>query len=116
MKLAEEGLLLRIYVGESDRWHDRLLYEALVLRAREMGLAGATVLRGVAGFGASSRIHTAKLLRLSEDLPVVIEIADEAERIERFLPVLDEMITEGLVTLERVRVILYRHRPHPGKR
>lgn len=116
MKLSEEGLLLRIYVGESDRWHDRLLYEAIVLRAREMGLAGATVLRGLAGFGASSRIHTAKLLRLSEDLPVVIEIADEAERIERFLPVLDEMITEGLVTLERVRVILYRHRPQPAQR
>lgn len=116
MKLSEEGLLLRIYVGESDRWHDRPLYEAIVLRAREMGLAGATVLRGLAGFGASSRIHTAKLLRLSEDLPVVIEIADEAERIERFLPVLDEMITEGLVTLERVRVILYRHRPQPAKR
>ncbi|MDR7415169.1 MAG: DUF190 domain-containing protein [Armatimonadota bacterium] len=116
MKLSEEGLLLRIYVGESDRWHDRPLYEAIVLRAREMGLAGATVLRGLAGFGASSRIHTAKLLRLSEDLPVVIEIADEAERIERFLPVLDEMIGEGLVTLEKVRVILYRHRPQPAKR
>lgn len=111
MKLSEEGLLLRIYVGESDRWHDRPLYEAIVLRARQMGLAGATVLRGLMGFGASSRIHTAKLLRLSEDLPVVIEIADEAERIEAFLPVLDEMIGEGLVTLENVRVILYRHRP-----
>ncbi len=111
MKLSEEGLLLRIYVGESDRWHDRPLYEAIVLRARQMGLAGATVLRGLMGFGASSRIHTAKLLRLSEDLPVVIEIADEAERIEAFLPVLDDMIGEGLVTLENVRVILYRHRP-----
>lgn len=111
MKLSEEGLLLRIYVGESDRWHDQPLYEAIVLRARQMGLAGATVLRGLMGFGASSRIHTAKLLRLSEDLPVVIEIADEAERIEAFLPVLDEMIGEGLVTLEKIRVILYRHRP-----
>ncbi|MDW8156697.1 MAG: DUF190 domain-containing protein [Armatimonadota bacterium] len=116
MKLSEEGLLLRVYVGESDRWHDRPLYEAIVLRAREMGLAGATVLRGLAGFGASSRIHTAKLLRLSEDLPVVVEIADEVDRIERFLPVLDEMITEGLVTLEKVRVILYRHRPQPDRR
>jgi PII-like signaling protein len=116
VKLSEEGRLLRIYIGESDRWHDRPLYEAIVLRAREMGLAGATVLRGLAGFGASSRIHTAKILRLSEDLPVVIEIADEAERIESFLPVLDEMITEGLVTVERVRVILYRHRPHPARR
>lgn len=86
VKLSEEGLLPRVYVGESDRWHDRPLYEAIVLRSREMGLAGATVLRGLAGFGASSRIHTAKLLRLSEDLPVVVEIADEAERIERFVP------------------------------
>lgn len=116
MKLSEEGLLVRIYIGESDRWHGRPLHEAIVLRAREMGLAGATVLRGLAGFGASSRIHTAKLLRLSEDLPVVIEIADDPERIEGFLPVLDEMITEGLVTVEKVRVILYRHRPDPDRR
>ena len=115
MKLAAEGLLLRISVGESDRWHDRPLHEAILLKAREMGLAGATVLRGLAGYGARSRIHTTKVLRLSEDLPVLIEIADEAERIERFLPVLDAMITEGLVTLERVRVILYRSRPQPAK-
>lgn len=116
VKLAEEGLLLRIYIGESDRWHDRSLHEAILLKAREMGLAGATVLRGLAGYGASSRIHTAKVLRLSEDLPVIIEIADEAKRIERFLPLLDEMISEGLVTVEKVRVILYRSRPQPGKR
>lgn len=111
MKLEGEGQLLRIFVGEADRWHGRSLYEAIVLRAREAGLAGATVLRGLMGFGAKSRIHTAKVLRLSEDLPIVIEIADRADRIEAFLPLLDEMVADGLVTLERVQVIAYR----PGK-
>ncbi len=111
MKLEGEGQLLRIFVGEADRWHGRSLYEALVLRAREAGRAGATVLRGLMGFGAKSRIHTAKVLRLSEDLPIVIEIADRADRIEAFLPLLDEMVADGLVTLERVQVIAYR----PGK-
>lgn len=111
MKLEGEGQLLRIFVGEADRWHGRSLYEAIVLRAREAGLAGATVLRGLMGYGAKSRIHTAKVLRLSEDLPIVIEIADRADRIEAFLPVLDEMVADGLVTLERVQVITYR----PGK-
>ncbi|MDR5682872.1 MAG: DUF190 domain-containing protein [Armatimonadota bacterium] len=113
MRLAEDGLLLRVFIGESDRWQGQPLYEAILLKARERGLAGATVVRGLAGFGAHSRIHTAKILRLSEDLPIVIEIADSAERIESFLPVLDEMVSEGLVTLEKVRVILYRHRPVP---
>ena len=111
MKLEGEGQLLRIFVGEADRWHGRSLYEAIVLRAREAGLAGATVLRGLMGYGAKSRIHTAKVLRLSEDLPIVIEIADRADRIDAFLPVLDEMVADGLVTLERVQVITYR----PGK-
>jgi uncharacterized protein len=111
VKLEGEGQLLRIFVGEADRWHGRSLYEAIVLRAREAGLAGATVLRGLMGFGAKSRIHTAKVLRLSEDLPIVIEIADRADRIEAFLPLLDEMVADGLVTLERVQVIAYR----PGK-
>ncbi len=103
-----EGSLLRVFVGESDRYGHRPLYEAIVLRAREFGLAGATVLRGVMGFGKHSVLHTAKVLRLSEDLPMVVEIVDGLEKIERFLPVLDEMIHDGLVTLEKVRVIQYR--------
>jgi PII-like signaling protein len=110
MRLDEDGLLLRIFVGESDQWQGRPLYEAIMVRAREIGLAGTTVVRGIAGFGANSRIHTTKILRLSEDLPIVVEIADNAERIEAFLPELDRMVGEGLVTLERVRIILYRHR------
>ncbi len=109
MKLPSEAELLRIFIGESDKHHGRPLYEVLVEKARHLGLAGATVLRGTLGFGASSRIHTAKILRLSEDLPMVVEIVDAPEKIESFLPELDEMIGEGLVTLERVRIILYRH-------
>lgn len=108
MKLEGEGLLLRIFIGENDRWHGKPLYEAIVERAREAGLAGTTVLRGLMGFGAKSRIHTAKVLRLSEDLPIVIELVDTAERIERILPMLDEMVGDGMVTLEKVRVIAYR--------
>lgn len=108
MQIPEDGYLLRIIIGESDRAGHRPLYEAIVLKAREAGLAGATVTRGVMGYGKNSVIHTAKILRLSEDLPMVIEIADSLERIEQFLPMLDEMITDGLVTLERVRVIQYR--------
>ena len=107
-KIEGEGQLLRIFIGESDRWHGVPLYEAIVRRAREEGLAGATVLRGMEGFGAHSRIHTAKILRLSEDLPIVIEIADRPERIEAFLPLLDEMVQEGMMTLEKVRIIAYR--------
>ena len=109
MKIEGEGQLLRIYIGESDQWEGRPLYEAIVLRARERGLAGATVLRGLMGFGAHSRLHTAKVLRLSEDLPIIIEIADKAERIETFLPEIDRMVSEGLITLERVRILAYRH-------
>lgn len=108
MKIPEDGQLLRIFIGESDHWHGRPLYEALILKAREMGLAGATMLRGLMGYGATSRIHTAKLLRLSEDLPVIVEIVDSEEKIALFLPVVDEMVQEGLVTLEAIRVIQYR--------
>lgn len=101
-------MLLRIFLGESDRWQHRPLYEAIVLKARETGLAGATVLRSPMGFGKASRLHTAKILRLSEDLPIVIEIVDTEERINEFLPLLDGMLRGGLVTLEPVKVIDYR--------
>jgi len=107
MKIPEDGYLLRIFIGEGDKWHGRPLYEAVVLKARELHLAGATVLRGPMGFGAKSRLHTAKILRLSEDLPMVIEIVDSEEKINELLEAVDDMITEGLVTLERVRVIKY---------
>ena len=110
MKLEGEGVLVRIFIGESDRLHGMPLYEAIVRRARERGLAGATVLRGVEGFGAHSRIHTARILRLSEDLPIVVEIVDQREKIDAFLPELDGMVADGLVTLEKVQVILYRVR------
>jgi uncharacterized protein len=109
MKISEEGQLLRIFIGESDKWEGKPLYEALIFKAREMGLAGATMLRGLMGYGAASRVHTAKILRLSEDLPVIVEIVDSPERIASFLPTIDEMVQEGLVTLERVQIILYRH-------
>jgi len=108
MKIPEEGKLLRIFIGESDRWHHQPLYEAIVLKAREIGLAGATVLRGPMGFGANSHLHTAKILRLSSDLPIVIEIVDSEAKIDLLLPHLDEMVLEGLVTIENVRVIKYR--------
>jgi len=108
MKTPNDGYLLRVFVGESDRHGHHPLYEAIVLKAREDGLAGATVLRGVMGFGKNSILHTAKILRLSEDLPMVIEIVDTLQKIERFLPKLDEMIADGLVTLEKVRVIQYK--------
>jgi PII-like signaling protein len=108
MQIPEDGYRLRIYVGESDEWEGRPLYEAVVLKARELHLAGATVLRGPLGFGANSRLHATKILRLSEDLPVVIEIIDAKERIDEILPHIDVMVREGLVTLERVQVIHYR--------
>jgi PII-like signaling protein len=104
MKVQEEGMLLRIMVGESDRLKGLPLYEAIVLKARELNLAGATVLRGMMGFGSTSRIHTAKVLRLSEDLPVVIEIVDTEEQINLLVPFLDEHVTGGLITLEKVKV------------
>ena len=108
MQIPTDAMLLRIFLGASDRWEHRPLYEAIVLAAREQHLAGATVLRGPMGFGKSSRLHTAKILRLSMDLPLVIEIVDSEEKINAFLPVLDKMIGGGLVTLEKVRVLHYR--------
>lgn len=106
--IPEEGYLLRVFLGESDKHDGRPLYEWLVLKAREAGLAGATVLRGIEGFGAHSRLHTAKILRLSEDLPIVVEIVDSREKIEAFMPTVDHAIGEGLATLERVMVRFYR--------
>ena len=109
MKIEGPAMLLRIFIGESDRWHGKPLYEAIVLKVREAGLAGATVLRGLEGFGAHSRIHTTRILRLSQDLPMVIEIVDREDRIRELIPTLDEMVSEGLMTLERVQVVMYRH-------
>ncbi|MDO8541762.1 MAG: DUF190 domain-containing protein [Opitutaceae bacterium] len=108
MQLPTDSLLLRIFIGESDRFEGHPLYEAIVLKARQLHLAGATVLRGAMGFGKSSRIHTTKILRLSDDLPLVIEIVDSEEKINAFLPILDTMVGSGLVTLEEVRVVHYR--------
>lgn len=107
MQIPKDAKLLRIFIGESDRCNGRPLYEAIVLKAREMQIAGATVLRSPMGFGQSSRMHTAKILRLSEDLPIVIEIVDSEDRIDAFLPVLDTMMGSGLVTLEKVQVLRY---------
>jgi PII-like signaling protein len=111
MKIPEEGCLLRIFIGESDHWHGRPLYEAIVMKARELHLAGATVLRGPMGFGAHSRLHTTKILRLSEDLPMIVEIVDSKEKIDELMPHVDAMVQEGLVTLERAQVIKYRADP-----
>jgi len=110
MQIPHDAVLLRIFIGESDRWEHRPLYEAIVLKARELHLAGATVLRGPMGFGPSSRLHTAKILRLSEDLPMVVEIVDSQEKIDAFLPVLDAMMGSGLITIEKVTVLQYGHR------
>lgn len=111
MKIVGEGKLLRIFIGEADRYQGHLLYEAIVRKARELGLAGATAWRGIESFGAGSRIHTARILRLSEDLPIIIEIVDSEEKIQQFLPVLEEMLEAsgggGLVTLEKAEVIRY---------
>jgi PII-like signaling protein len=108
MQLPHEATLLRIFIGESDRWEHKPLHEAIVLKAREKHLAGATVLRGAMGFGKSSRLHTSKILRLSMDLPLLIEIVDTEDKIQEFLPVLNEMMKGGLVTMEKIRVIDYR--------
>jgi uncharacterized protein len=108
MILPEEGTLLRLFFGENDRHEGLPLYEWIVRKAREHGLAGATVLRGIEGFGAHSRVHTAKILRLSTDLPIIVEIVDTREKIERFLPVIDGAISEGLATLEKVTIRFYR--------
>jgi uncharacterized protein len=108
MILPKEGSLLRIFIGESDKHEGMALYEWIVRKAREEGLAGATVLRGLEGFGAHSRVHTAKILRLSTDLPILVEIVDSLEKIEAFLPAIDGAIREGLATLERVQIRFYR--------
>ena len=107
MQIPKQALLLRIFIGEDDKFKGSPLYEAIVTKAREMHLAGATVLRGPMGFGASSRLHTTKILRLSEDLPLVIEIVDSEDKIDGFLPVLDGMMSSGLITLEKVQVLQY---------
>jgi PII-like signaling protein len=109
-ELPEEAVLLRIFIGTHDRWHHQPLYEAIVFKAREMHLGGATVLRGPMGFGKSSHMHSAKIFRLSMDLPIVIENVDSKEKVEAFLPVVDEMMDSGLVTMERAQVIRYRHK------
>jgi uncharacterized protein len=107
MQIPRDAVLLRIFFGEDDRYQHRPLHEAIVLKARELQLGGATVLRGHMGFGHSSHIHTSKILRLSEDLPVIVEIVDSKEKIDAFLPVLDQMMTSGLVTIEKVQVLQY---------
>ena len=107
MRIEGQAKLVRIYIGETDRWQGQPLYMAILLKAREMGLAGGTVFRGIAGYGANSVIHTANILRLSEDLPVVIEIVDTDEKIQAFLPVLDEMVKEGLIVMREVEVVKY---------
>ena len=109
MDIPQNAVLLRIFIGENDKFHGRPLYEAIVLKAREMHLAGATVLRGPMGFGRASRLHTSKILRLSMDLPMVIEIVDSEDKIDGFLPTLDGMMQSGLVTLEKIKVLRYRH-------
>jgi PII-like signaling protein len=115
MNLSENGQLLRVFIGESDMWHGEPLYRAVVLKARELGLAGATVLRGPMGFGANSRVHTTRLLELSTDLPIVIEIVDTSDKIQGLLPFLDEAVAEGLITVEDVRVLKYRHNPQSAR-
>ncbi len=110
MKLPEEGVLLRIFIGEADTIKGKPLYEVILLKAKDLGLAGVTVLKGIMGFGAHTRIHTSKVLRLSEDLPIVIEIIDREEKIEEIQPFLDEVVQEGLITKEKVKVIKYRSR------
>jgi hypothetical protein len=114
MEIPSDSMLLRIFIGEEDRWHHLPLYEAIVIKAREMNLAGATVLRGPMSYGKTSHLHTSNIFRLSMDLPIVVEIVDSEEKIRAFLPVIDEMVVSGLVTLEEVRVIHYRHNgPRP---
>lgn len=108
MKLPEKGALLRIFIGESDKYEGKPLYEQIVFKAKELHLAGATAIRGIMGFGAHTRMHTARVLRLSEDLPIVVEIVDSEENLNRIFPFLDSVVSEGLITLEKVTVIKYR--------
>ena len=111
MKIEGEGQLVRVFIGEADRWHGKPLYQAIVERMRKEGLAGTTVIKGIEGFGAASRLHTTRILQLSTDLPIVIEVVDAQERIDLILPILDEMVGDGLVTLEKVHIITYRGKP-----
>jgi uncharacterized protein len=111
MKIEGEGQLVRVFIGEADRWHGKPLFQAIVERMRKEGLAGTTVIKGIEGFGAASRLHTTRILQLSTDLPVVIEVVDTQERIDHILPILDQMVGDGLVTLERVHIITYRGNP-----
>jgi len=115
MVLPEEGYLLRIFIGESDKYEGKLLHEWLVLKARELGLAGATVLRGIMGFGAHSRLHTFKIERLSEDLPIIVEVVDSKEKLENFLAIIDDVIREGMATLEKAQVHFYRSGDKKGE-
>lgn len=111
MKLPEQGTLLRVFIGESDIYKGKPLYEQIILKAKELHLSGATVLRGLMGFGADSHMHSAKILRLSDDLPIIIELVDSEENLNKLIPFLDEVVAEGLVTMENVRVIKYRNKP-----
>lgn len=115
MKIEGPALLARIYVGESDQWHGQPLYHAIVQLLRDRGLAGATVLRGIEGFGRSARLHTTRILRLSEDLPILIEVVDQEDRLRAVLPEVDAMVGDGLITLERVDVLVYRSRARHGQ-
>ena len=108
MKIPADGKLLRIFIGEADRWNGKPLYEEIVLLAKKNSMAGATAIKGFMGFGCKSHMHTTKLLRLSEDLPIIIEIVDSEEKISQFLPFLDEMVSEGLITIEKANVVIYR--------
>lgn len=108
MKIPADGKLLRIFIGEADKWQGKPLYEEIVLLAKKNSVAGATVIKGFMGFGCKSHMHTTKLLRLSEDLPIIIEIVDSEDKITQFLPFLDEMVKEGLVTIEKANVVMYR--------
>ena len=110
MKIPENGSLLRVFIGESDKINGKPLYEQIVFKARELNLAGATVLRGIMGFGLSSRMHSTKVLRLSEDLPIIVEIVDSEENISKLLPYLDEVVQEGLITIEKATILKYRHK------
>lgn len=116
MRIEGQGLLVRIYIGESDQWHGQPLYQAIVALLRERGIAGATVLRGIEGFGAKAHLRTTRILQLSQDLPVLIEVVDQEERLRAVLPELDQMVSDGLITLERVEIIAYRplREPPPG--
>ena len=107
MKIPADGKLLRIFIGEADKWNGKPLYEEIIFLAKKNGLAGATAIKGFMGFGCKSHMHTTKLLRLSEDLPIVIEIVDSEEKISQFVPLLDEMVKEGLITLEKANVLMY---------